>query len=176
MTSGEHSPRRGYDAEPKDRTRKVARDRRREERCGACCVETAGFRCFAAPLILGTAVLVLYAGSVTVGRQQRRALELVRGQRRWTRSRQVTDGVWTGVSSVRSSIPQLCRSGPELVCSSYEAVVVLGGGPANKDGSLPEWVKRRCDGEIVLIFPNANAPRCERGLFCADRVVKRLSL
>lgn len=53
-----------------------------------------------------------------------------------------TDGVWTGVSE---GIPELCRAGPGLVCDRYEAVVLLGGGPANKDGTLPEWVKRRCD-------------------------------
>ena len=131
------------EGERKDRTRRA---RKRGGGFGGCCFETAVVRCVAAPLLLGAAVLVLYAGSVTVGRQQQRALELVRAR---TRRQVVTDGVWTGVSSVRASIPQLCRSGPDLACSSYEAVVVLGGGPANKDGSLPEWVRRRCDGDFT---------------------------
>ncbi|EKX38048.1 hypothetical protein GUITHDRAFT_77545, partial [Guillardia theta CCMP2712] len=31
-----------------------------------------------------------------------------------------------------------------------DAVVVLGGGPQSKDGSLPEWTKRRCDAVAEL--------------------------
>jgi uncharacterized SAM-binding protein YcdF (DUF218 family) len=88
-------------------------------------------------------MLLVTAMWVVVERQQART-ELVRsmGEGRM----KVTDGVWRGVESVRS---ELCSSGSKLICATYEAVVVLGGGPA-KDGSLPEWVKRRCDAAVEL--------------------------
>lgn len=85
---------------------------------------------------VSTTLLILCAA----GGQQR--LELVGRGGASTSVYQTTDGVWTGVGK---DIPELCRAGPDLVCDKYEAVVLLGGGPANKDGTLPEWVKRRCD-------------------------------
>jgi hypothetical protein len=122
-----------------------ARDRWAGRREARCCAEASAVRCALGAAVLAGAALILFAGAVSVGRQQKRALELEQG-RRGGAGQQVTDGVWRGVSSVQTSVPQLCRRGPELVCSRYEAIVVLGGGPADKDGALPDWVKRRCDG------------------------------
>lgn len=134
-------------AEPSACEISTASERHKAARFSSCCRSWPEliviFTCIAA-----VTAFIVYAGVAVI---------VLKGRRTAVRERVVgtssqgtnTDGVWTGVNSVRDSIPQLCRSGADLVCDRYEAVLVLGGGPA-KNGTLPEWVKRRCDVALEL--------------------------
>ncbi len=99
--------------------------------CG--CIHMPPFRCIVS--IAAVTLLVMLAG----GAARRATASPAKQIDGVSTTLRATDEVWRGVTSVNTSAPQLCRAGSELVCARYNAVVVLGGGPADKDGSLPEW-------------------------------------
>mmetsp|Transcript_13628 Transcript_13628/g.21276 ORF Transcript_13628/g.21276 Transcript_13628/m.21276 type:complete len:316 (-) Transcript_13628:323-1270(-) len=61
------------------------------------------------------------------------------------------DGAWDAVEDVTRDT-DLCPTGlkPNGKGCGYDALVVLGGGPQSKDGSLPVWTKRRCDAVLQI--------------------------
>ena len=125
----------------------TASERHKAARFSSCCRTWPEliviFTCIAA-----VTAFIVYAGVAVIVLKGRRTAKSERVVGRSTQGTNA-DGVWTGVNSVRDSIPQLCRSGADFVCDRYEALVVLGGGPA-KNSTLPEWVKRRCDVALEL--------------------------
>jgi hypothetical protein len=111
----------------------------RSQSAGCGCIHTPPFRCIVG-IAAVTLLVMLAAGAArraTVSTAKHVDALLQRAGA--SLGAQASDEVWRGVTSVNTSVPQLCRAGADLVCARYNAVVVLGGGPADKDGSLPEW-------------------------------------
>ena len=130
-------------------------DAARKKGSGCCWASPRVVYVLAAGLV-ALAALLAYASTQTLHRQYERAERTSAAGRNWAEGH-AADSVWHGVTTVQASVPQLCRDGSELVCAQYQALVVLGGGPANADGVLPEWVKRRCDVAVELYHCCAKA-------------------
>jgi len=129
------------EARPRRESRQAAREAALDitPQCtkNGCGIETPRFRCLFAICVVVLFASVVYAGLTLAAKQHQREMIV---QARAGGPHRTTGRVWTGVKDILTDNPDLCGS-----CDLFEAVVLLGGGPANKDGTLPEWVKRRCD-------------------------------